>query len=87
MAGPRTTTPAPEATPTAAGGPADTPEVTSTGGKFVVSVAADDGEVTFTRPGVEEFTFTVADGKISTTKERAEWLVNYAGANPVPEKE
>ncbi len=42
-----------------------------------------DGPTTFTRPGVEERSFTVKDGKISTTREGYDWLLaNVAGVRP-----
>lgn len=46
----------------------------------------DDGPVTFSR-GDESETFDVSGGRITTTKERAEWLLRYTAARPVAEKE
>jgi hypothetical protein len=46
----------------------------------------DDGPITFVRPGVEEMTFQVKDGKISTTKERRNWLLTHVvGTGPSAE--
>lgn len=59
-------------------------EVERVDGKYAVTVAGiPDGPVTFGRPGVESLDFEVAGGTISTTKERAAWLVQYAAAEPV----
>lgn len=70
------TAPAPEATTTDAGGHT-----------YVLAYdGVDDGPVTFSR-GDESYDFDVKDSRITTTKERAEWLVNYTAARPVAEKE
>lgn len=42
-----------------------------------VALGLEDGPVTFSRPGVESMSFQVKDGKISTTKERHEWLLTH----------
>ena len=76
-AGPEPVAPEPEATTTDAGGTTHR-----------VAIGRDyTGDVTFTRPGVEEQTFTAEAGVISTTKERAAWLLRYTAAQPVAEKE
>jgi hypothetical protein len=53
---------------------------------LAVTVALEDGPVTFTRPGIESLTFQVKDGKISTTKERHQWLLTHVvGTGPAAE--
>jgi hypothetical protein len=42
-----------------------------------VTVDLPDGPVTFTRPGIESMDFTVKDGKISTTKDKQDWLLRH----------
>ena len=63
------------------------PDVTTKAGaeEAVANVLTDleDGPVTFTRPGVEARDFTVKDGKISTTAEGRDWLLQHvAGITP-----
>lgn len=42
-----------------------------------------DGPVTFTRPGIEEKSFTVKDGNISTNAEGRDWLLQHVvGTSP-----
>jgi hypothetical protein len=65
------TTPAPTVEPVAA----DQPTLKEGGVYLELLPAVEDGEVTFTRPGVEAFTFTAKDGRVRASEEEAAWLV------------
>lgn len=77
------------APPEGGGDPAADLEPTTTdagGSSYVLAYDGEDGPVTFSR-GDDSHTFEVSEGRISTTKDRAAWLVRYTAARPVAEKE
>jgi hypothetical protein len=45
----------------------------------------DDGPLVVTRPGIESESFTVKDGKISTTRAKRAWLLQHVGGVTVPD--
>lgn len=73
--------PTPAPTPDDDAATATTPEDALVG----VTAGLPDGEVTFTRPGIEAMTFNVKDGKISTTKERQDWLLRHVAGTSAAE--
>jgi hypothetical protein len=59
---------------------AESPTVAEGGLWVELLTAHEDGEITFTRPGVEAKTFQVKDGRVRVTEEDRDWLVQYGVA-------
>lgn len=49
----------------------------------VLAAVPEDGEVTFTRPGVEAKTFKVKDGKVRANEDDAAWLIQNSVAREI----